>query len=357
MNAHQDGKIQVKLLKEFVNRLKLNMASSHRLGLEWKIEPILHARVTIVKLTEKKRTGGKLNVDIGIRSTQMPITKLIRFYCAYDERVSVFYMFIKQWSKQRRISDAMYGFPNSFGFVMLATKFLQLTEEPVIPIVDYDRKLKRIQIRHSLRHFRRNEQTLLELAVAFFDFFATFDFETYQISITSAGLHWKHPNDYNLNHDDQGTMLIEDPSAQNENVTRCLKPYNMRIMKQEFFRAYKCAKHGDWELLFKAYNDRGETSIFEIYPPEDEWEENMRYEIEAYDNDWEYEEYHEERNEEHYTRSKRSRKGGGGGQGNGYSNSSKKKSKKQKGGGSGTKTSHVHVHSNGNMKYKVKQRN
>merc|ERR1711997_24246 len=59
--------------------------------------------------------------------------------------------------------------------------------------------------------------------------------------------------------------------------------------KQEFFRAFKCARHGNWDLLFKPYNDRGEPSIFEIYPPEDEWEEGMRYEIEGVDQDWEYE--------------------------------------------------------------------
>ena len=194
MNAHTDSKIQVSLLREFVNRLKLNQASSLRLGLEWKLEPILHARVPIVKLTEMALSGGKLTVDIGIRSTQMPITKLISFYCAYDRRVSVFYMFIKQWSKQRRISDAMYGFPNSFGFVMLATKFLQLTEEPVIPIVDYDRQRQRIQLRHSLRHFRRNEQSLLELAVAFFDFFACFDFEGMPLPLDiAAALMSAHP--------------------------------------------------------------------------------------------------------------------------------------------------------------------
>lgn len=356
MNAHTDGKIQVGLLREFVSRLKLNMASSHRLGLEWKVEPILHARVPIVKLTEMARTGGKLKVDIGIRSTQMPITKLISFYCSYDGRVSVLYMFVKQWSKQRRISDAMYGFPNSFGFVMLATKFLQLTEEPLIPIVDYDRQRQRIQVRHSLRHFRRNEQSLLELAVAFFDFFASFDFEAYQISITSAGLQWKHPEDYNLNHDDQGTMLIEDPSAHNENVTRCLKPYNMRIMKQEFFRAFKCAKHGDWALLFKPYNDRGEPSIFDIYPPEDDWEEEMRYEIEAYDNDWECgqttQQHHDHQHTKQYHDEERT---GGHGHSAQYAAKHKKKSKKKKG-AAAAKGKRQQVHSNGNSKYKVKHR-
>ena len=187
----------------------------------------------------------------------------------------------------------------------------------------------------------------------------------YQISITSAGLQWKHPEDYNLNHDDQGTMLIEDPSAHNENVTRCLKPYNMRIMKQEFFRAFKCAKHGDWALLFRPYNDRGEPSIFEVYPPEDDWEEEMRYEIEHVDNDWEYEQYHDSAKSSSYhhdhgtqyvaKQKKSARKGGSSGSGHGqhYGTTPKKsaKGKKQKSGGQ-------QAHSNGNSKkYKVKQRN
>ena len=175
----------------------------------------------------------------------MPITKLINYYCNYNERVSIFFMFIKQWSKQRQISDAMHGFPNSFGFVMLATKFLQLLQEPVIPIIDYDRTQKQLVTKHSIRQFRSNEMSLLELAVSFFDYYFHFDFETYQISITSAGLQWKHAEDYNLNHSDQSTMLIEDPSAKNENVTRCLKPYNMKVFifgiikKNQFFKNMK----------------------------------------------------------------------------------------------------------------------
>jgi len=164
--------------------------------------------------------------------------------------------------------------------VMLVTKFLQLLQEPVIPIMDYDRKLKKLSQKHSICNFRPNTQSLLELAVSFFDYYFNFEFETYQISITSAGLQWKHSEDYNLNHSDQSTMLIEDPSSKNENVTRCLKPHNLKIMRSEFFRAYKCTKNANWDLLFKPYNQKGERSIFEIYPPINKREEAIKYEIE-----------------------------------------------------------------------------
>lgn len=263
-----------------MNRFNLEIQKSSSLGLKWKIEPILHARVPIIKLTETRLTGGKLQCDIGIRSTQMPITRLIRYYCEFDDRVPVFYTFIKQWSKSRQIAEAMYGFPNSFGFVMLVTKFLQLLDEPLLPITDYDRKSKKLYEVHSITSFKFSTITLLELAVLFFDYYFNFDFEAYQLDITLCGLQWKHGQDYNLNHEDQETMLVVDPSSKSENVTRCLKPYNLKIMRQEFFRGYKCAINGDWDLLFTPFNQNGEISIFEIYPPTNQYEQDVQYELE-----------------------------------------------------------------------------
>merc|ERR1712228_530519 len=284
-----------KLLKEFQARFHLNSKKSKKLGFSWKIEPILHARVPIIKLTGKHTSSpNKIYIDIGVRSTQMPITKLINYYLDYDEKVCIFMMFIKQWSKVRQISDAIHGFPNSFGFVMLCIKFLQLLSEPIIPIMDYDKNKKKIIERHSIRNFKPNEMTLLELAVCFFDYYFNFDFEAYQISITSCGLDWKHEHDYNLSHSDQSTMLVEDPSSKNENVTRCLKPYNLKVIRTELFRGYKCAKNADWDLLFKPYDQGLEPSIFEKYPPIDKNEVDIQYELEELDEDINavYEDYH-----------------------------------------------------------------
>eukprot|EP01084_Bolivina_argentea_P157234 274001_1 len=279
VNAHLDTSRQVKLLREFEKRLRLYSSKSRKRGFNWKIEPILHARVPIIKLSDKKHG---LSVDIGIRSTQMPITRLISFYCSYDERVRLVYMFIKRWSKRRRISDAMNGFPNSFGFIMLVTKFLQILPEPVIPIMDWDRNKKKMMEKHSIRRFKPNTMSLVELAVSFFDYFCHLDYDSYQISITSAGLQWKHVQDYNLNHPDQGTVLIEDPMSKNQNVTRSLKPDNLKVLKQEFFRGYKCAKNGDWDLLFDKWTREDDTTIFDYYPPMDKGERQIQKEFESY---------------------------------------------------------------------------
>merc|ERR1712173_515498 len=102
-------------------------------------------------------------------------------------------------------------------------------------------------------------------------------------------------------------------SSKNENVTRCLKPFNLKVIRTELFRAYKCVKNADWGLLFKPYDQGLETSIFEKYPPVDQREVEIRYEIEEMDEDINaaYDEY----NFEKYK--KKSKKGGGGkGKGN-----------------------------------------
>eukprot|EP00485_Elphidium_margaritaceum_P013092 CAMPEP_0202694514 /NCGR_PEP_ID=MMETSP1385-20130828/8358_1 /ASSEMBLY_ACC=CAM_ASM_000861 /TAXON_ID=933848 /ORGANISM="Elphidium margaritaceum" /LENGTH=509 /DNA_ID=CAMNT_0049350377 /DNA_START=52 /DNA_END=1578 /DNA_ORIENTATION=+ len=279
VDSHSDHDFQVSLLCAFERRLKFACAQSTKLKtpFRWHVERILHARVPILKLTEVGVTKGALSVDIGIQSTQMPTARLLRYYVSYDERASIFYTFIKRWSRARRINDAMYGYPNSFGYVMLVTKFLQLLHEPLIPVVVYDSAADNVIKRHSIEKFRRNRMTLLELAVAFFDFYHDFDFVSYQIDITTCGLQWKHGSDYNICHADQESMLIQDPSVANENVTRCLKPYNLRIMQAEMFRAYKCAVNADWNLLFEERDEeRGNLhEIFQIYPPVNEYEQSL----------------------------------------------------------------------------------
>ena len=105
---------------------------------------------------------------------------------------------------------------------------------------------------------------------------------------------WYDTKDYNLSHSDQSTMLIEDPSSKNENVTRCLKPYNLKVIRTEMFRGYKCAKNGDWDLLFKPYDQGVEQSVFEVYPPINKQEIEIQYELEELDEDINavYEDYH-----------------------------------------------------------------
>lgn len=292
VSAHHDGALQVRLLKEFQHRLSLNASLCRKAGFVWKVEPVLHARVPIIKLTARvklKNAKGKvrepLQVDVGVRSTQMPITKMISFFCNYDERVAVFFMFVKQWSKRRMVSDAMHGFPNSFGFVMLATKFLQLLEEPILPIVDWEKDKRRLYAKYAITKFRRNEMSLLEIAVSFFDYWFDFDFAAYQIAITEPGLQWKHASDYNLSHADQSTMLIEDPSADNENVTRCLKPYNLKVLRHEMLRGFKCAQHGDWRRLMRPFEETPgrEFDIFKLYPCENERERRVWRELNELD--------------------------------------------------------------------------
>merc|ERR1712173_58093 len=112
-------------------------------------------------------------------------------------------------------------------------------------------------------------------------------------------------------------------SSKNENVTRCLKPFNLKVIRTELFRAYKCVKNADWGLLFKPYDQGLETSIFEKYPPVDQREVEIRYEIEEMDEDINaaYDEYNFAKNKKARARKqkykKKSKKGGGGkGKGN-----------------------------------------
>ena len=71
-------------------------------------------------------------MDIAIQSSQQSVANLVNYYCDYDDRVRPFIISIKHWSKTRGLCDAMNNYPNSFGFVLLSIKFLQMVN--ILPI-------------------------------------------------------------------------------------------------------------------------------------------------------------------------------------------------------------------------------
>jgi len=291
-NKHeQKGKLSefLRLLTEATTNISAmssssSSSSSSVFGLyQFEVFPVLNAKVPIIKLKETAVT--QLEMDIAIQSSQQSVAKLINFYCACDDRVRPFIIAIKHWSKVRGICDAMDNYPNSFGFVLLTIKFLQMVA--VLPVCsiddvrtndDADITVVRPLAPSTTTTTTVNTDTLLELLVQFFDMYHRFNFKLLQISTSRVGLESKanHAFYSHFKHAHQTTMVVEDPSCRSVNVTRNVRPYRLTIMQNEFLRGYKCCKHGDWRTLMLRYEGGGgggdqtrETHIFEMYPPSD----------------------------------------------------------------------------------------
>jgi len=273
---------QKQKLNEFLNILKQRISDQKSLNerfrkYRFEIYPILNAKVPIIKIKEVGRTG--LDMDIAIQSSQQSVANLINFYCDCDDRVRPFIIAIKHWSKRRGLCDAMNNYPNSFGFVLLCIKFLQMVNLlPVCQIEVDERDAAQPRVVHPVDSSKPNTDTLLELMVQFFEMYRRFNFKLLQISTSTPGLESKICHQYysTFKTQRQTTMVVQDPSCISANVTRNVRPYRLTIMQNEFFRGYKCAKHGDWDLLMAKFTTaKTEVPIFNFYPPSDDEQQHL----------------------------------------------------------------------------------
>eukprot|EP01084_Bolivina_argentea_P013570 25473_1 len=255
-------------LSTFLSRFNEEMTSNTEIvnrGYEFEIFPVLNAKVPILKVRETKQT--QLEMDIAIQSSQQSVARLINFYCDYDDRVRPFIIAIKHWSKTRALCDAMNNYPNSFGFVLLCIKYLQMVN--IIPICCISDGCEGIETVKEVDIGVPNTDTLLELMVQFFELYHRFNFKLLQISTSRTGLEPKICHEFysNFKYSHQTTMVVEDPSCRSVNVTRHVRPYRLSIMQNEFFRGYMCCKNGDWDFLMSSCSD---LDLWQKYEPVDD---------------------------------------------------------------------------------------
>merc|ERR1719334_1560576 len=210
----------------------------------FEVFPILNAKVPIIKVTafrklpsskskaktRKKgkkyyRKGPPMDIDIAIQSSQQSVAQLISFYCAYDWRVRPVLVCVKHWAKMRKICDAMSNYPNSFGFVLLCIKFLQMVG--VLPVMDICEHAitssmdaaEPILVANISAH---NPASLVELVTQFFEMYHRFNFKLLQVATSRVGLESKICHEYygSFCRLHQTTMVVEDPSCRAANVCR-----------------------------------------------------------------------------------------------------------------------------------------
>ena len=102
------------------------------------LETRFKAKIPIIKARDNIND---IECDISIAQRWTNIgCKLISKYCNFnnDSRIQTFMVTIKHWSKMRGINDAYNGYINSYGYTLLAIKFLQSVEPPILPIYRID---------------------------------------------------------------------------------------------------------------------------------------------------------------------------------------------------------------------------
>ncbi|VDM46799.1 unnamed protein product [Toxocara canis] len=168
-----------------------------------------------------------------------------------DSRFPALCVVVKQWAEAASINDPMNGTLNSYAIKLMVLHFLQCgVWPPVLPNlckldpfrfggVKYCIGLSELRLFDTVPQLpsdrKLNDKTISELLMAFFDYYARFDFDKYEISIRDACIIQKIAKEYN--NDRTEKMMIRGP-VDSVNVARTVKTdASLELIVDAFKRA------------------------------------------------------------------------------------------------------------------------
>ncbi|EIW76774.1 hypothetical protein CONPUDRAFT_110417 [Coniophora puteana RWD-64-598 SS2] len=235
------------------------------------VKPLAHARIPIVKLSLDPSPGLPLGIacDIGFENRlALENTRLLMCYAMIDPtRVRTLVLFLKVWSKRRKINSPYSGTLSSYGYVLLVIYFLvHVKNPPVLPNLQQMPPMRPISQDDThvggyntwffddiellrQRWQSSNTESVAELCVFnLIDFFRYYsrDF-SYNTGVASirAGLlkkeskGWQNDLSSSKYNDarERNRFCIEDPFETDFNVSRCVTKEGLYLIRGEFMRA------------------------------------------------------------------------------------------------------------------------
>ncbi|KJA17842.1 hypothetical protein HYPSUDRAFT_145823 [Hypholoma sublateritium FD-334 SS-4] len=231
------------------------------------VKPLPHARIPIVKLSLDPSPGLPLGIacDIGFENRlALENTRLLMCYAMIDPtRVRTMVLFLKVWSKRRKINSPYKGTLSSYGYVLLVIYFLvHVKNPPVLPNLQQMPPLRPISKEdthlngHNIWFFddidllrqrwhSENVDTVAELLIDFFRYYSRdFLYNTGVASIRAGLLKkdskgWQNELSGSRYHDarERNRLCIEDPFEVDYNVARCVTKDGLYTIRGEFMRA------------------------------------------------------------------------------------------------------------------------
>ncbi|KAH7907380.1 hypothetical protein BJ138DRAFT_1160301 [Hygrophoropsis aurantiaca] len=231
------------------------------------VKPLPHARIPIVKLSLDPSPGLPLGIacDIGFENRlALENTRLLMCYAMIDPtRVRTLVLFLKVWSKRRKINSPYQGTLSSYGYVLLVIYFLiHVKNPPVLPNLQQMPPLRPISQEDThmgdyntwffddiellrQRWQSSNTDSVAELLVDFFRYYSR-DF-SYNNGVASirAGLlkkdskGWQNDLSNGRYNDarERNRFCVEDPFETDFNVARCVTKEGLYKIRGEFMRA------------------------------------------------------------------------------------------------------------------------
>ncbi|WVQ97825.1 hypothetical protein IAU59_004940 [Kwoniella sp. CBS 9459] len=232
------------------------------------VKPLPRARIPILKLELAPSPALPFGIacDIGIENRlAIENTRLLLTYATIDPaRVRTLVLFLKVWSKRRRINSPYRGTLSSYGFTLMVLYFLvHVKQPPVLPNLQRIMPMRPMEEEEVMLEGRNvyffddvetlrrewssvNFESVGELLIDFFRFFShDFQFNNSVLSLRAGQLTkeskgWVNDIDVGgLNEmaRDRNRLCIEDPFEVSYNVARTVTKDGLYTIRGEFMRA------------------------------------------------------------------------------------------------------------------------
>jgi len=229
---------------------------------------VIPAKVPILRATFS-HPNGDLEVDLNVNNLAGVYNSyLLHYYSRIDDRFPALCLLVKHWAKKNSIGDAMNGMLNSYSIILLVIHFLQsAVSPPILPnlqkcypdMFTEHRQLSECFLFQDLeRNYSDpslNKGSPGELLIAFFEYYSTFDFDNWAISIAEARVFSRDELAMNT---ERFRIFIEEPFDK-KNTARCVtSDINFDIIKQTFKTA------SDW-FMGKRRPDIKHIGVSEVF--------------------------------------------------------------------------------------------
>ncbi|ETO28289.1 hypothetical protein RFI_08842 [Reticulomyxa filosa] len=250
------------------------------------VTTLFNAKVPIIKLYDPI-TNVSCDVGILMSDNSIKTTNYLRqlLSSCRDPRPTMLLICIKYWSYKRRINDAYRGFMNSYGYVLLAIKYLQILQPPLLPVLeasyadhlnynpysDSSFSMKPVFGTIKPDECKKNSMYLTDLLHGFFEYYSYFDFGRGIVNVAEVGVSPKattHPylgngskefnDEWNsfVNPIHFHSLVVEDPFDKDNNVAKNVDHINLGIIRQEIIRAKNMFVEGKhWADICAPKND------------------------------------------------------------------------------------------------------
>lgn len=241
---------------------------------DFKVQPLPKARIPIIKISRASTTELPYEIacDIGFENRlALENTRLLLSYAMVDPpRLRTLVLFLKVWTKRRKLNSPYMGTLSSYGYTLLVLYFLCHVKRPaVLPNLQripptrtlsaegIDLNGNNIYFYDDMATLRKewtseNRENVAELLIDFFRYFAKeFVYARDVISLkTETGVIPKDGITWNAE------LCIEDPFQAGYNVSRTVTKDGLYTIRGEFIRANR--------ILQNRHNQRVSAQLAEL---------------------------------------------------------------------------------------------